>query len=85
MNWMDTTSSKAAFNSEASSYDTEVKGDNDTAPIKPYQFEPSTELSIVLVKNQAKKIEQHRLVMTANCVAIISQNITVPFVYVSLW
>ena len=85
MNWMDTTSSIAAFNSEASGYDTGAKSDNDAASIKPCQFEPSTELSIVLVKNQAKKIEQHRLVMTANCVAIISQNITIPFVYVLLW
>ena len=44
MNWMDTASLIAAFNSEASSYDTENKIGNDAAPIKPYQFEPSTEL-----------------------------------------
>ena len=47
MNWSDTSSSTdsiAAVNSEASSYNTETESDDDAAPIKPYQFEPSTEL-----------------------------------------
>ena len=47
INWSDmpsSTGSIAAVNSEPSGYNTETESDDDAAPIKPYQFEPSTEL-----------------------------------------
>lgn len=38
------TSSLAVPNSELSSYNEETDSDDDVSPIKPYQFEPTTEL-----------------------------------------
>ena len=44
MNWLDMTGLIATINSEVSSYNTKMGGDNDAVLIKPYEFESSTEL-----------------------------------------
>ena len=44
MNWLDMTGLIAKINFEASSYNTKMEGDDDAVLIKPYEFEPSTEL-----------------------------------------